>query len=150
MGTGYFTPRHLNLGHALGRRLHIRRPHCPGKKKQSCDILRANNNRLFNHVTSPSLSRSTEAAASSSSSLLRYCCHVTSTGPMETGYFTPRISITVTLYKGGCVLIVLIAQVLWSRDILRTNWNRLFYPTPSPSLSASTEAAASSLSSLPR
>ncbi len=40
--------------------------------------------------SSASLSRSMEAAAYSSSSLLRYWGHVTSSGPMETGYFTPR------------------------------------------------------------
>jgi hypothetical protein len=120
-------------------------------KNQSRDRLRANNNRLINHVTSLSLSCSTEATAYSSSSLPRYCGHVTSSGPMETGYLLlPAVFITVTLYGSGCVFIVLIAQVLRSCDILRTNWNRLFYATPSLSLSRSTEAAAYSLSSLLR
>ncbi len=182
MGTGYFTPHRLHHHHALRRRLRIHRPHCPGKKESShVTSLRANKNRLFNHVTSPSLSRSTEAAAYSSSSLPRY---------LETGYFNPHclhhhhalwrrlrihcshypgiavtwhtkdhwkqvillptVSITITLYGGGCVFIVLIARVKQSRDSLRANNNRLLNHVTSPSPSRSTETAASSLSSFLR
>ncbi len=62
----------------------------------------------------------------------------------------PAVSITIMLYGSGCVFIVLIAQVEESRDILKTNGNRLFYSLLSPSLSRSTEVAAYSSSSLPR
>ncbi len=102
---------------------------------------------------------------SSPSSLLRYCGHMTASGPTATGYFIPRllhhchalrrrlrlhrphcsvkeshdglrtngnrvilscdVSISIMLYRGGCAFIVLIAQILWSRDSLRTNWEQV-------------------------
>ncbi len=66
--------------------------------KQSRVSLRANNNRLVNHVTSPLLWCSTKADASSSSSLLRYCGHVTSSGPMGNRLFYPTASPALTPY----------------------------------------------------
>ncbi len=45
--------------------------------------------------------------------------------------------ITITLYGGGCVFIVLIAQVKQSLDSLMANNSKLFNQVMSPSLSCS-------------